>query len=784
MEFAYDFRGRLYYSALSIRAATWLTVAMMVSSLCSQQAHAVAAAPITAYSTQPDGVVIEVLTVGDEHRSWQETPAGYTVARNGDGEWIYLLPAKKISDGLAMVRARQGVGDKPMVDVSDQIIAGTTAKHFRPTRLSGSLIPPAFHAEATIQSRAVIARSPGHRTNTILQRKGDVPLLVILAYYDDAMTDNCLKCRTTTVSAVRQQFFASVQDVKSVRNYYYEASNRSIDILPAQENHGTSDDGVVGWLRLGAVTPSATADFVSALKSNKIAADALAAAAQYVDFTRYDSNADGQLTSNELGVAIILAGYELAYNRDENGRILGDDRTTPRIWGHSYSFYFGQSALPTPRQMVDDRTVTVNTVSHGTTYSILAERHGDHSATLGIIVHELGHMLFGLPDLYDTSGSSSGVGVWSVMSYGSWGQSTGDRYSGETPSLPSAWERQALGWVTPVAPSPGAVLQIATAASDSPSIVKISTDTPNEYFLLENRQYRGYDKGLERLLGGADFGGIAAWHIDDSVGTPSRNDDNVNASRKRVDLIAASGDQALDDGTNKGSRGNLYYAGHVAQLSDITLPDTKKYSGKNSGFGMVGVSLSAPFMSVEILNYPPQLAPLSEVMVANGGDIAFTISATDANGSTPIIGVVDVPPGGSFDSAANRFSWPADNITNGHIITVVATDALDPALSDSATVEIRLGSAESPTQSSDSDVKKNGSSGGGGAVLFVQCLLLVFVILRRFLIRSMCVCRGVSSRMQSGCVSTQSFLIQRCRRRCADPYSGVRQHHAPYPRQT
>ena len=40
--------------------------------------------------------------------------------------------------------------------------------------------------------------------------------------------------------------------------------------------------------------------------------------------------------------------------------------------------------------------------------------------TIGVFVHEMGHGFWNLPDLYDTDGSSEGIGSWSLMAGGSW----------------------------------------------------------------------------------------------------------------------------------------------------------------------------------------------------------------------------------------------------------------------------------------------------------------------------------------------------------------------------
>ena len=36
-------------------------------------------------------------------------------------------------------------------------------------------------------------------------------------------------------------------------------------------------------------------------------------------------------------------------------------------------------------------------------------------ARIGVCAHELGHLLFGFPDLYDTDDTSEGIGNWCLM---------------------------------------------------------------------------------------------------------------------------------------------------------------------------------------------------------------------------------------------------------------------------------------------------------------------------------------------------------------------------------
>jgi len=59
---------------------------------------------------------------------------------------------------------------------------------------------------------------------------------------------------------------------------------------------------------------------------------------------------------------------------------------------------------------------------------------------VGTVAHETGHG-FGLPDLYDTDGTSEGVGEYSLMG-------SGNYTSPFSPTRMDAWSLNELGWVT------------------------------------------------------------------------------------------------------------------------------------------------------------------------------------------------------------------------------------------------------------------------------------------------------------------------------------------------
>jgi immune inhibitor A len=115
-------------------------------------------------------------------------------------------------------------------------------------------------------------------------------------------------------------------------------------------------------------------------------------------------------------------------------------------------------------------------------------------AQVGVCVHELGHLLFGWPDLYDADYSSPGIGNWCVMAGGLFGGNP----PGSRPCHPSAWCKSQQGWVTEVNETHNrpVALQDVKITHDVHRVWTSGDPTSNEYFLLENRQRTGYDTSL------------------------------------------------------------------------------------------------------------------------------------------------------------------------------------------------------------------------------------------------------------------------------------------------
>ena len=191
-------------------------------------------------------------------------------------------------------------------------------------------------------------------------------------------------------------------------------------------------------------------------------------------------------------------------------------------------------------------------------------------SNLGTVCHEFGHTI-GLPDLYDVTGWSNGVGAWDLMGTGGWvGSPYAGAPEGSIPANLSAWSRYAMGWVDPVViTTPEALLTIRASEIDTTqyalanqTMIKIPI-SETEFFLIENRQQDIKQKdtiivdvedGVPIYVDHGEFdfflpgSGILVWHIDDNVinANWSYNTVQIDPSHKGIDLEEADGIQHFD----------------------------------------------------------------------------------------------------------------------------------------------------------------------------------------------------------------------------------------------
>ncbi|NIM15481.1 MAG: M6 family metalloprotease domain-containing protein [Candidatus Aminicenantes bacterium] len=513
--------------------------------LFSSWVLAVVANPEPFTLTQKNGQKIMAVQKGDEWNNWIETIDGYTIERNKNEWWVYSGTRHIKDDGLV-------VGfDNPR---------GSVKKHFR-----------RVFREVPVNARHHCRLSkPAAVTN--------YNLLVILVEFSD---QSSLGAKTSNwANKVFQDSSNSLVD------YYNEISYGQFLIIAASETHGTSNDGVVGWLDIGYNHPNTN----MGVQNQQLTKDAIIAADPYVDFSSFDINGDGYISVSELGILVVAAGYEVGF---------GSTYNNPGVWGHQYSLDPPGGPVPAP---TCDGVKVAEWVGAGDPrtggYMQIGEWHqrtatDGHMATIGIMAHEFGHNAFGLPDLYDYDQSSAGIGCFGLMGDGEWGWKITDIYQGTTPVHMCAWSKEFCGFITPITPTSGTSNSIREA-SNYQDIYKLSTSDANQYFLVENRQLSGYDEGLWGKIQDTTAGGLAVWHVDMSKLNTTNND---NENQKLVDLEEAEGNNELDSNTNQGDKEDLFYQGNKTSFTDSTVPDSKLYDGTSTNIEITSISSSGPTMT-------------------------------------------------------------------------------------------------------------------------------------------------------------------------------------------
>ena len=221
---------------------------------------------------------------------------------------------------------------------------------------------------------------------------------------------------------------------------------------------------------------------------------------------------------------------------------------------------------------------------------------------IGTAAHEFGHAL-GLPDLYDVSGATEGIGEWGLMG-------SGNFTSSRSPSRMEAWSLNELGWVVlRILDTTGTYHFGAAPVSDTAFYVNVQgTNTRNEFFLLENRQRAQADTAVLRshcVRSGQPAncpGGMLIWHADSakiaSSGFQSGN--QVNAGPLHgLAVVEADGLGQLfcgANGCNRGDAGDYYPGvGNNTALSFNTTPAaTKNLDGSFVGFAIDSIQQVVP----------------------------------------------------------------------------------------------------------------------------------------------------------------------------------------------
>jgi immune inhibitor A len=199
--------------------------------------------------------------------------------------------------------------------------------------------------------------------------------------------------------------------------------------------------------------------------------------------------------------------------------------------------------------------------------------------------------MLGLPDLYDTTYRSEGVGAWCVMGAGSWNN------NGNTPGHFCAWSKIKLGWQeSSNVRKPQSLTLAAVEDATAGKIYRLWTKGKlgDEYFLLENRQLRGFDAKLPGS-------GLLIWHIDD---TQHNND---HPGTYWVALVQADGRNDLEVGRNRGDANDPFPGGKQnTNFDDSTSPASLDNLGNSTFVAVRNITETAGQVTCDVDVTPPE----------------------------------------------------------------------------------------------------------------------------------------------------------------------------------
>lgn len=250
------------------------------------------------------------------------------------------------------------------------------------------------------------------------------------------------------------------------------------------------------------------------------------------------------------------------------------------------------------------------------------------SAGIGTICHEFSHCL-GFADMYDTTGGGGyGMSVFDVMDQGSYNG------NGFVPCNYTAFERIYAGWVEAIELiDPATVKDMKSVSDYGRPFIMYNYKNTNEYFLMENRQNTGWDKGLY------GSNGLLIVHVNY---VPSRWANNsVNSSAEKIQCCTVVNADGSRENTQYSLQGDLYpyeVKGVTMndEFTDESEPAAKLYTKNSDNSYALGI-------------------PITQIKRSKGS-VSFLVCGGDANN------VID-----------NTFNGVVDGI-NGVTVAKKATD--------------------------------------------------------------------------------------------------------------
>ena len=504
---------------------SWWKSFLVSSFVGASSIWAIQASPFLMNSTQPDGSVVQIRKVGNEHFNYTLTGEdSVLIVRDSSGYWNYADEHGKKTGIRVHAKSKRGQKEKKFLRNRDsrQILEKFHQNHRKkrekelenqPLMLQSSADAPQMANEWGGWGGGVTQPTntnwPTRPTLNSVRKEGDVRGLVVLVQFSDVKfkRDNA------------HEEYSDYLNKEGYSNFYMSGSVRDFFIENSMGKYRPTFD-VAGPITLKGSRNS----YGSQVNPNNIAAGAVNAIseamdslmARGMDFSPYDSDGDKIVDF----VYMIYAGVGSA-----------DTDVQAAIWPHSYNVRKRLNSGYTMNRYACSPEID------GQSYMI--NKNTTALNGIGTFCHEFCHVL-GLQDHYDVNVNDTRMktrftpGAWDLMDAGSYNCPQNRSYTTScSPANLNAFERYSLGWLEPRRLEISDTTFVLNSVLENDGLV-LTSKNDNEYYFVDFRLKQHFDIGLPNK-------GMLIWHINYDRYAWMNNAVNVS-DPMRVDLVEADGD--------------------------------------------------------------------------------------------------------------------------------------------------------------------------------------------------------------------------------------------------
>jgi M6 family metalloprotease-like protein len=509
---------------------------------------------------QPDGSVISLLVHGDELYGRTTTQDGYTVIFD-DADQTYYYAVLGEGEGKELVNSRIPAGKQAPIGV--------------PKNLREPNEKVAKERQANIEKyvpdrdQLWRAKSANPGAAAVLGNKVGLTILVQFSDVTFPVTQNKIDRLCNEVG------YADNGNTGSIRDYFSDQS-------------------------LGKLIHTQTVTQVVTLPYPR----------NYYNYSSYpstttlrDAGAAGRLLVRDAITALNAAGFDSsALSVNGSNQVVA----TSLLFAGPNSGVWAKGLWPHAWSLAD------NGVSLGgkTVFKYQCTNVENTSPVIGTIAHELGHLLLGYPDLYDTDGGSEGIGEHCLMG------SANYLNGGRTPAPINLYLKEVSGWATITDFTADQTLNVSLPSTGNIGYRIRKPGTQSEYFVVENR-----GEG-DKWAAFCKDKGIAIWHIDEAVNSSNQRQEMTSGSHYRVSIQQADGRFDLERDVNRGDSGD-FYDNTTGEFDDYNNPNANWWNGQDSGLYLKVHSAPGASMSVQF-GSPPDVTLLG----LNPGNISIPAGAS------------------------------------------------------------------------------------------------------------------------------------------------------------